>query len=63
MSTTAWETLLYTVSGKPGQKQSPEYQQRMLPTILTYYHHPPYTIKFSLKMLEISIHTCVVASE
>jgi len=27
------------------------------------YHHPPYTVKFSLKMLEISIDTCIVVSE
>lgn len=34
LSTTAWEALVYTLSGKPGQKQSPGYQHRMLPTIL-----------------------------
>jgi hypothetical protein len=30
---------------------------------IAYHHHPPYTVKFSLKMLEISIDTCIVASE
>jgi len=30
---------------------------------IAYHHHPPYIVKFSLKMLEISIDTCIVASE
>jgi hypothetical protein len=30
---------------------------------ITYHHNPPYTIKFSLKMMEISMDTCIVASE
>jgi len=62
MSTTAWETLVYTV-----WQAMPETESRISAENasynIAYHHYPPYTVKFSLKVLEISNDTCIVASE
>jgi hypothetical protein len=64
MSTTAWETLVYTVwQARPETESRISAENASYNIAYHHHHYPPYTVKFSLKVLEISIDTCIVASK